>query len=258
LVPPNLDGGGVPVSKRGDSLTNAVLARSSDVFDARIGLGLGSEMTEDEIKEIEKDGDQFLDWADALGMSPVELQTLLKRRGAGFEGTFSQQIEKARREMARARRRRADVLNSQSRDERKALAVARLEMCFNGLMSIGAKTQDAKSIKMAATVALDIARVDGSLNEKTTTETVLEIAAAAIREKKLAQKSRQLTEDNELRVIDAAIVSTGVREDGRGELQRAAVGRVKRVRDDGGDDGPNDPDDAREAALRALDEDPVW
>lgn len=192
-----------------DPLAGAVIGRSKDVFDARLGMGLGGHVSEEELALIEQDGDQLVDWADSMGMTPVELQMLLKRRGGGYEGLLHEQIDKAKSAMRAVRRRRADDLNSQSRDERKALAVARLEMCYNGLMSLGHMLKDKSALKMASTVAMDIARVDGSLSEKTNTETVLELAATAIREQRLAMQTRRLQTDNELRTIDAAIVSKG-------------------------------------------------
>lgn len=192
-----------------DPLADAVIGRSKDVFDARLGIGLGGHVSDEELALLEQDGDQLVEWADSMGMTPIELQLLLKRRGGGFDGALNEQIDKAKSAMRQARKRRADDLNSQSRDERKALAVGRLEMCYNGLMSLGHMMKDKSAIKMAATVAMDIARVDGALSEKTNTETVLELAATAIREQRLADKSRKFAVETELRTIDAAIVSKG-------------------------------------------------
>ena len=192
-----------------DPLADAVIGRSKDVFDARLGIGLGGHVSDEELALLEQDGDQMVEWADSMGMTPIELQLLLKRRGGGFDGALNEQIDKAKSAMRQARKRRADDLNSQSRDERKALAIGRLEMCYNGLMSLGHMMKDKSAIKMAATVAMDIARVDGALSEKTNTETVLELAATAIREQRLADKSRKFAVETELRTIDAAIVSKG-------------------------------------------------
>lgn len=192
-----------------DPLADAVIGRSKDVFDARLGIGLGGHVSDEELALLEQDGDQLVEWADSMGMTPIELQLLLKRRGGGFDGALNEQIDKAKSAMRQARKRRADDLNSQSRDERKALAIGRLEMCYNGLMSLGHMMKDKSAIKMAATVAMDIARVDGALSEKTNTETVLELAATAIREQRLADKSRKFAVETELRTIDAAIVSKG-------------------------------------------------
>lgn len=165
--------------------------------------------------------------ASAMAMPPFALQMQLERL---LDGKPSEVIEDAKRSaemaMTTIESIREERFAGQSVNLRRSLAVSRLEQCYSSIYAMGMQAKDWRAIKAAANVAVDIARVDGSLREKETVESELDRAAKVIEQR----RAKALTDarPHDSRIIEAAIVSKpeGV-QDGRGSavpgLEGAAV-----------------------------------
>jgi hypothetical protein len=143
------------------------------------------QMTLEEVQSLKRDPDLIMEYAQDMGLTPFQLVRMLKSGGHDLEGEIKDQTALAAAAMREARAIRSKDLESQTRSERRAIAVTRLEACYRTLMTLGTAKGDGRTIRLAASVAMDIAKVDGTLGFDDSTEKKLEEAAAAIRAQRL-------------------------------------------------------------------------
>lgn len=149
-----------------------------------------------------------------LPVSMVRLQ--LERALEGEDRNFIKEtVDKAGSALELAHELNSQRFESHTTKMRKALAISRLESCYTTLYSMGVQGNDWRAVKAAATVATDIARVDGTLKEQATIQSELDKAAATIRE----QRAKRLTH-NPGEIIEGALV-------GEKEIEHGRVGGVQ-------------------------------
>lgn len=158
-----------------------------------------------EIAEQIKDNPALLVEVSAkMGIPPMMLKAQVRRILKGKpEEVIQEAIDSAASAVEYVRVQDQLAFEGQTSAVRKSLAVSRLESCFTTLYSMGVRQEDWRAIKAAATVAVDIARVDGTLKERDTIESELEKAAKHITERKRSA----IGHDTSSGIIEAAIVS---------------------------------------------------
>lgn len=154
--------------------------------------------------EIADDPAALAEVAAKMGIPPKMLRMQLRRilQGRGEE-VIQEAVDNAEEAIKFVQMQQQAEFEGQSSATRKALAVNRLEACYTTLFSMGVRQEDWRAVKAAATVAVDIARVDGTLRERDTVEGELEKASRQIQDR----KARQLGREVEGGIIEGAIVS---------------------------------------------------
>lgn len=177
-------------------------------------------------EQIRDDPVMLAEVAAKMSIPPAMLRSMVKRILAGKpEQIVQEAIDNAAEAVKYVNAQAQQDFENQSSATRKALAVSRLESCYATLFSMGVRQDDWRAVKAASTVAVDIARVDGTLRERDSIESELERAASRIEQRKKAQLGHEPNSS----IIEAAIVSqpTGVQrgraESGIDELGGAVV-----------------------------------
>jgi hypothetical protein len=167
-------------------------------------------------EEMANNPEMIVEMAAVMGVTVNQLKMQMRRVLVGKSTEMVDRlVNGAGAAMRAATNEQERRLGSQSKAHRKALAVARMEACYNACFTLGLQTSDFKAIKAAANIAKDIASVDGS-SEQVTAESTLEKAADAIRDKR-----RMRLKHNPGRTIEGAVVGGEVRD---GEVEVGDLG----------------------------------